>query len=153
LHDFFEKDNKDNTHTPMQKNKVMLAALVGMMLATGACRRETKDEQVRRVFMEYTQKECPKFVDPYTRLDSAQYSIAEKTLSYHYTVTDSLDNELLFTDELIDEFQGNVLKELKSSIAMRNYKEMGITFHYDYHSQSSGKMLLELDFTPDDYRK
>ena len=41
----------------MQKNKVMLAALVGMMLATGACRRETKDEQVRRVFMEYTQKE------------------------------------------------------------------------------------------------
>ena len=68
-------------------------------------------------------------------------------------MTDSLDNELLFTDELIDEFQGNVLKELKSSIAMRNYKEMGITFHYDYHSQSSGKMLLELDFTPDDYRK
>lgn len=136
----------------MQKNKVLIAAFLGTMIAAGACRRETKDEQVRRVFMEYTQKECPKFIDPYTRLDSARYDIAEKTLSYHYTVTDSLDDEQIFTEELINEFQNNVQKELKSSIAMRTYKEMGITFHYDYHSQSTGKMLLELNFTPDDYR-
>ncbi|MBR1498562.1 MAG: hypothetical protein IJ615_02895 [Bacteroidaceae bacterium] len=137
---------------PMHKNKVMIAALLGIALATGACRRETKDEQVQRVFAEFTQKECPKFVDPYTRLDSARYDIAEKTLSYHYTVTDSLDNELLFTDELIGDFQDNVLRELKSSIAMRSYKEMGITFRYDYRSQSTGKMMLDLTFTPDDYR-
>ena len=136
----------------MQKNKVMIVALLGMAIATGACRRETKDEQVKRVFAEFTQKECPKFVDPYTRLDSACYDIAEKTLSYHYTVTDTLDNEAIYTDELADDFQSNILSELKSSIAMRSYKEMGITFHYDYRSQTTGKMMLDLTFTPDDYR-
>lgn len=136
----------------MQKNKVMIVAVLGMAIATGACRRETKDEQVKRVFAEFTQKECPKFVDPYTRLDSACYNIAEKTLSYHYTVTDTLDNEAIYTDELVDDFQNNILSELKSSIAMRNYKEMGITFHYDYRSQTTGKMMLDLTFTPDDYR-
>ena len=137
----------------MQTRKALAVAIAGLLLACGACRRETRDEKIRRDFMEFTQKECPKFVDPYTCLDSAGYDIGNKTLSYHYTVKDTLDNESLYTDDLISIFHDNVQKEQKGSLPMKPYKDEGITFRYLYRSATTGKMLLELTFTPEDYGK
>lgn len=135
----------------MQQNKIQLVVFLSILTIAGACRRETKEEQIRRIFAEFTQQECPKFVDPFTCLDSVGYDIEGNTLSYHYTVRDTLDDESIYTEELIEFFYDNTLKELKNSIPMKNYKEMGITFHYDYHSLSTGKMLMELTYTSEDY--
>ena len=117
----------------------------------GGCKRETKDEKFRHDFEQFTQKECPKFVDPCTRLDSACYDIQTRTISYHYTVQDKLDNESIYTSELTDAFHDDILKGLKHSIQMKPYKDEGITFHYDYRSLTTGKMLLELTFSPENY--
>lgn len=137
----------------MQYNKVWAACCLGALLACGACERMTKDEKFKLDFEQYTQKECPKFVDEYTRLDSACYDIGSRTLSYHYTVQGNFDNEEFFTDELTEPFHDEVLKGLKTSLQLKPYKDEGITFHYDYRSMTSGKLLLELTFTADDYGK
>ena len=132
-------------------NKILAIACLGILVAFSACKRETKDEKFQRDFQQYTQKECPKYVDPCTRLDSACYDIQTRTISYHYTVQDKLDDESIYTDELTGLFHDDILKSLKHSIQMKTYKDEGITFHYDYRSTTTGKMLLELTFTKEDY--
>ena len=62
-----------------------------------------------------------------------------------------LDDESIYTEETIDIFHETTLKELKSSIQLKVYKDEGVTFHYDYRSISTGKMLLEMTFTQEDY--
>lgn len=127
--------------------------LVCLLIICGACNRMSKDEKFRRDFEEYTQKECPKYVDACTRLDSACYDIESRTLSYHYTVQDDLDNEALYTDELTDEFYEDKLKAMKGSLQLKMYKDENITFHYEYRSITTGKILLDMTFSPEDYRK
>ena len=79
--------------------KKVLAAIscIGILLACGACKRETKDEKFQRDFKQFTQKECPKFVDQCTRLDSACYDIESRTLFYNYSVQGELDNDSIYT--------------------------------------------------------
>lgn len=137
----------------MRTHKTLTFALFGILLFTSACKRETKDEKFQRDFEQFTQKECPKFVDPCTRLDSAKYDVNSRTISYHYTVQDQLDDESIYTEELTDAFRDDILKGLKSSIQMKPYKDEGISFRYDYRSITTGKMLLELAYTPEDYGK
>ena len=137
----------------MRTHKTLTFALLGILLFTSACKRETKDEKFQRDFEQFTQKECPKFVDPCTRLDSAKYDVNSRTISYHYTVQDQLDDESIYTEELTDAFRDDILKGLKSSIQMKPYKDEGISFRYDYRSITTGKMLLELAYTPEDYGK
>ena len=132
-------------------NKI-LAVICLALFVCSACKRESKDEKFQRDFQQFTQKECPKFVDPCTRLDSACYDIGGRTISYHYTVQDDLDNDSIYTEELKDAFRDNIMKGLKNSIPMKPYKDESITFHYDYRSITTGKMLLELTFTKEDYR-
>ena len=134
-------------------NNKLLFLCLGTLLVCGACKRETKDEKFKRDFEQFTQKECPKFVDPCTRLDSAKYDVESRTISYHYTVQDQLDDESIYTEELTDAFHDDILKGLKSSIQMKPYKDEGISFRYDYRSITTGKMLLELSYTPEDYGK
>ena len=131
--------------------KVLAFLCLGTLLFCGACKRETKDEKFQRDFQQFTAKECPKFVDPYTRLDSACYDIESRTLSYHYTVQDVLDNDTIYTEELVESFQSDIQKGLKNSIDLKTYKDEGITFRYDYRSATTGKMLMTLTFTKEDY--
>jgi hypothetical protein len=137
----------------MQLNKALAIACLGTIFACIACKRETKDEKFKQDFEEFTLKECPKFVDPCTQLDSACYDIESHTLYYHYTVQDILDDDSLYTEELVDGFRDEILKGLKSSIQMKPYKDEGITFCYSYRSITTRKKMLELTFTPEDYGK
>ena len=132
--------------------KKVLAILCFGALLLGGCKRETKDERFQREFEKFTQNECPVFVDPCTRLDSAVYDIPTHTLSYFYTVQDDLDNESIYSNEdMTSTFRSDIQKGLKGSIPLKSYKDEGITFHYAYRSISTGKMLFELTFTKEDY--
>lgn len=134
-------------------NKIMTILCLGAIVVFAGCKRETKDEKFKREFEQFTQKECPKEMDPYTRLDSAIYSIENRTLSYYYTVCNELDNEIFYTEDVINDFHDTVLKELKSSIQLKGYKDEGITFHYDYRSATTGKRFFDLTLTREDYGK
>lgn len=119
----------------------------------GGCKRESKDERFRREYEQFTLKECPKDMNPYTRMDSICYDIESRTLTEYYTVSDLLDNDSLYTEEVIEDYRTNLLKELKGSIQMKPQKDEGINFSYLYRSITSGKELLEVTFTPEDYGK
>ena len=122
-------------------------------LLLGSCKRETKDDRFRREFEQFTEKECPKEVSPYTRMDSIAYDIESRTLTEYYTVSGELDIDSLYTDEVVEEFSTNLLKELKGSIALKPYKDEGINFGYLYRSIKTDKFILEVTFTPEDYGK
>ena len=130
--------------------KILVLFCLGTVLFA-SCRRETKDEKFKRDFEQFTQKECPKFVDDCTCLDSAYYNIENRTLNYYYTVQDVLDNDTIYTSELVDAFHDDILKGLKNSIQLKTYKDEGISFRYSYRSITTGKTLLDLIFTPEDY--
>lgn len=136
----------------MRIKKVFAIACIGAMIVCGSCKRETKNEKFKRDFELFTQKECPKFMDACTRMDSVCYDIKSRTLTEYYTVSDKLDVDSIYTDEqLISTFNETLLKGLKSSIQLKQYKDEGITFRYTYRSLSTGKTRLELTFTPEDY--
>lgn len=137
----------------MQLKKVLVICCVGTLFIASACKRETKDEKFRREFQQFTQKECPKEMDPYTRMDSICYDIETRTLTEYYSVRDTLDHEDIYTEELVSNFHDEILKGLKSSIHFKQYKDEGITFRYDYRSITSGKLLLRLTYTKEDYGK
>ena len=122
-----------------------------VLMVFGACKRETKDEHFRKEFEQFTLKECPKFLDECTRQDSAVYDIETRTLNYCYTVQGALDNDDIYTEALVSDHRKNILRGLKNSIQLKPYKDENIIFRYVYRSISTGKIVLELTFTPEDY--
>ena len=133
--------------------KRLLTILCLGAILLGGCKRESKDERFRREYEQFTLKECPKDMNPYPRMDSLCYDIESRTLTEYYTVSDLLDNDSLYTEEVIEDYRTNLLKELKGSIQMKPQKDEGINFSYLYRSITSGKELLEVTFTPEDYGK
>jgi len=90
-------------------------------------------------------------MDEYTTMDSCTFSIPKRTFYYDYTVKGGLDVDTLYSQELYDIFRDQLLKDIKSSIQLKSYKDAGITFCYRYRSQRSGKLLMQQKFTKKDY--
>ena len=133
-------------------NKILAIACLGILVAFSACKRETKDEKFKRDYEMFTQKECPKIMDEWTRMDSICYDIESRTLTEYYTVMGRLDADSIFADEeLIGDYTEKLLASLKGSIQLKKYKDEGINFRYHYRSLSTGEVRLELTFTPEDY--
>lgn len=130
--------------------RCLLAALLVALAAS--CGKETRDERFLREAREFTQKQCPKRVDPGTVMDSLTFDPEARSLTYDYTVSGALDADSLYTDELLSVFHEKVLREIKTSIPMKPYKDAGLSFVYRYTSDRSGARLLRLEFTPADYR-
>ena len=133
--------------------KKVLALLCLGALLLGSCKRETKDERFKREYEQFTRKECPKEVASCIRMDSICYDIESRTLTEYYTVSDKLDNDTMYTEEVVDDYRKGLLKELKGSIQMKPQKDESINFRYLYRSISTGDVLFELTFTPEDYGK
>ena len=127
--------------------KVLAFACLGAMIFMTACQRETIDEKFKRECKQFTEKECPKEIVSGVRLDSLCYDIESRTRSEHYTIEGSPDEDAVSTLHDI------ILNELKSSLQLKPYKDEGVTFRYDYRSITTGKMLLVLTYSPEDYGK
>lgn len=134
-------------------NKILAIACLGILVAFSACKRETKDEKFKRDFELFTQKDCPKLMDPCTRMDSVCYDIGSRTMTEYYTVMSDLDVDSIYANEkVMESFRETMLKGLKSSIQLKKYKDEGISFRYLYRSLSTGEVRLELIYTPEDYQ-
>ena len=120
-------------------------------LLLGACSWESRDERFLREANKFTENQCPKEMDDYTIMDSVVFTPSTQTYAYYYTVKDVLDNDTLYTAELYDLFHDKVLGEIKSSITMKTMKEAGLNFLYAYRSKTSGKVLMQLEFSEKDY--
>jgi PBP1b-binding outer membrane lipoprotein LpoB len=132
----------------MKDMRKIFAVLAAVVLLTGC--QETMDERCAREAREYTEKKCPVQVTTGVMMDSLVYEASTRTLVYYYTVEGVLDDaEALRTHNL----RGMLLKELRNSANMKDYKEAGYNFRYVYWStKENGAQLFETTFRQKDYQ-
>ncbi len=126
--------------------------LAVLLLACISCNRMSRDEQIAREAREYTQKQCPRYVDKSTRMDSTTYDTQNRVFAYNYTVEGELDDPAIYTEQVKSLFRDKILKEIRSSIQMKSYKDEGLTILYRYVSASTGETRLEYRFEKEEYR-
>lgn len=132
--------------------KTIIPTLLAGLLLCYSCTRMSRDEQIAREAREYTQKQCPRYVDRSTRMDSTTYDITSRTFAYNYTVEGELDDPAIYTEKVKSLFRDKILQEIRSSIQMKSYKDEGLTILYRYISASTGETRLEYRFEKEEYR-
>ncbi len=130
----------------------ILLPVIAILTLVG-CGHESLDEKIAREMSEYSLRQCPRRIDPYTILDSIVYRGDRKEMRHYYTVQDTLDNGDVYTDELCNEFRSKLLANIRNSVGMKTYKAHGVTFAYQYRSGRTKKVYLDIKFTSSDYRE
>ncbi|HBC21589.1 MAG TPA: hypothetical protein DC009_05835 [Porphyromonadaceae bacterium] len=136
----------------MKRSELFTPIALVVLLALCGC-RETKEQRLEREAREFTQSNCPHDIDEFTTLDSATYSQDSATYTYHYTIKGALDLDSLYSDEVVRELHDSYLAELKNNIEQKELKDMGITITRVYRSERTGRPLLTLRFTRDEYTR
>lgn len=131
------------------KQITVVTFLILLLSATGC--KESRDQKLVREAKEFTERNCPHTIDEYTTLDSATYNKTDTCYTYHFTIKGALDIEELYEADLVDELHDSYLDELKNNIEMKNLKDMGVTITRIYRSGSTGKPLMTLTFTKEEY--
>ena len=134
-----------NLYLCSMKKSILLLPVIA--LACTACHKQTFDERVLAEVEQFNQKEAPKRLDMYTTFDSMNYDTKSLMISYFYTIEGNMDASVFPVDAMREELLGN----LRNSIQLKAHKEHGISFHYIYFLQKTGKPLLDCTFTPEDY--
>ncbi len=129
----------------MKRNILAIIALLTLFCT--ACHKETFEDRVAKEVEYFNHNEAPKRQDPISVFDSMSFDRSTLTISYFYTVEG--DGEALFPTDLM---QDNVLKNLRSSLQLKEHKEHGCNFRYVYHGASNGASLLDVTFSPKDYK-
>lgn len=114
-----------------------------------AC-HESLEEKAAREAREFTAKNCPVKVSDNIVNDSMTYETGTKTIHYFYTISGKADTTAINQRQAKEE----LIKGVKSSMAIRTYKENGFNFAYTYFSEKNkGKVLIDVKVTPKDYNK
>ena len=128
--------------------KKILLIVWGVLMLAGC--QESMDERCAREAKEYTKKKCPAVITTGVTIDSLIFYADSRTLTYYYTVEGVLDDyEALKTHDL----RGMMLKELRNSATMKEYKEAGYNFSYVFWStKNKGTRLYEATFREKEYQ-
>lgn len=130
--------------------RTALSIFVVLLLVTG-CKRKSFEDQLSETAKEFTQKQCPREVDECTVIDSMTFCKDSLTVHYYYTVRGKLDEPKALSESVLEDFRENMLIKLRGDIALKKEKEYGVTFAYHYQSKRTGKPVLDMIFTKDDY--
>ena len=126
----------------------MFLMMLGVLMLAGC--QESMDERCAREAKEYTKKKCPAVITTGVTIDSLIFYADSRTLTYYYTVEGILDDiEVIKSHDL----HGMMLKELRNSASMKDYKEAGYNFRYVFWStKNEGTRLYEATFRKKDYQ-
>lgn len=127
---------------------IIIGSVASMMMAC----TESFEERCRREAREYSERECPRMIEKFIRMDSMTFVNEPVGFVYYYTVLGEFDNKALLSDELVETFRAELLNNIRNDINMKRYKEKGFTFTYSYQSGSTGEPFIEASFGPDDYK-
>lgn len=131
-----------------------IACLLLFPVLLAGCQRNF-DERLQRQMAEHSRKTCPMVVEPYNTLDSVAYRPDSRTVFYYYTLSDSLDTPLAHEVAVENEplLRKKYLEGLANSVELKEIKENGVNFCVIYRSKSTGREILRLRFTKDDYTR
>lgn len=133
----------------MRKTFKMLLAAVAMLGMATAC-QESLEDRAEREAREYTLKYCPTQPENDVITDSLVFDKKTKTQYYYLTFVGNLDNAemmSLYKDKLYE----GLLEQTRANPQLKPYQEAGFNLSYICRSKSTGKTLLNLTFTKDDY--
>lgn len=116
-----------------------------------ACKKTSFEQRVEKEVTDFNQRDAGRRIDEYTIMDSMSFEAATLTLGYHYTLEGAADDSTLLTDDLQQRNRESLLNNVRSSIAMREYKERGCTFLYIYSSKRTGRVMMQEKISPKDY--
>ncbi|GEM_PF-1628773 len=129
--------------------RTLIFTLIAISLVS--CGRKSMDEQFAENCKQETQQMCPRKIDDCTILDSVVFDMKTRTQNHYYTFTDNMDDESIFTDYIIADIRESMLKSIRNEIKLKKQMEAKINFGYIYRSKGTGKKLLDITFTPNDY--
>ncbi len=122
-----------------------------ILLALCSCRKQTFEERVAENLADINRK-LPIRLDSLSTMDSIMFRPDTYTLQTCYTLEGRADNDSLLNEEFRNTLSEKLLGSLKGNIQYRKYKERAFVFEYLYYSHSTGRLLMNFTFTPDDYR-
>ncbi len=134
-----------------RKLTILFLSCIVALFAAMACTESFAERRAREA-REFSERECPRMVDKFIRMDSMAFVENPVGLTYYYTVMGELDNDTLLTPDVIDDFRQRLLENIRNDINMRRDKEEGFTFTYHYTSESTGKPFIEASFGPGEYK-
>lgn len=119
-----------------------------MLIVCVACHKQTFDDRVADEVKHFNTTEAPKRLDPLTTFDSMSYDRDAQMLTYFYTMSKDVDVNLL----PMEEFHHSLLNNLRNSLTLKAHKDHGISFHYVYFLEGSGKRVIDCSFDAEDYK-
>ncbi len=114
--------------------------------------QEKRLDRIEREAREYTIRNCPKQIDPFTTLDSLVFH-NDGSLNYSYYYHVALNAEQLQTFKTkISDIEESTLHALRASIDLRPVKEAGLNIEYIYLNADNGQQIAKFHFTKDQYQ-
>lgn len=107
---------------------------------------KTVDEHLKEI-AEAANKQCPRTVDEWTRLDSC-VALPNKHYRFYHTISQPIIDTLLFKSN----FKPIIIdKIIKVDPTMYFFKENGVTIEYQYNNTEKG-YICEIIITPEEYK-
>jgi uncharacterized lipoprotein YajG len=128
------------------KKRIILSSMAAFLLLCGC--QENIDERITRELQEYSRRNCPNRIGNQV-LDSTAYDVKTRTILYYYTLDEDLDSIVRARSE---EMTDALRKSLKEDLTTKYYKENQVNFQYIYRSYDGKKEVLNILFTPKDYK-
>lgn len=129
----------------MKKN-IYISLLFVNIFINISCKESFSDRCIREV--NDINRQCPKFIDEKTCLDSIKYLEDKNTFQYFYSIEGNVDNDL---KSAID--RDKIVDGISNTPGMKDYMDNQVTFEYKYYQKNSNNELICIIVTPQDYKK
>ncbi|WP_051697751.1 hypothetical protein [Prevotella sp. 10(H)] len=131
----------------LSKRKIVYILIMSVMVLVLTNCSDSLNSQLKTIVKEIN-KQCPKQLDEYTRVDSCAV-VGEKSIRYYQTV----NKDLIVTDTTLfkSNLEPGIISLVKTSPDMRFFKEKEVTVQYRFGDES-GKYLFLISVTPDKYK-
>lgn len=120
---------------------ILLIAIIGFAQCSGGV-----DSQLKMIAKE-ANKQCPKSLDAFTRLDSCA-AFPDRHYKYYHTITGvEVSDTTLFKNQMLPQ----IVRTIRVTPDMRFFRENGVTLEYQYND-SQGQYLFTIVAAPQDYK-
>lgn len=106
------------------------------------------DGQLKKI-AEESNKECPKVLDQWTRLDSCA-AYPGKVYKYFHTVINNAS--VSDTEQFKTAFKPIIIATVKTNPAMKFFRENDVVLHYQYKDEA-GNYNVTIEINPEDYKQ
>lgn len=108
------------------------------------------DQKLQHEAENYTNDHCPQRVDEGTLLQRVSYDPAKRVYTFHYQLSDTYAAALVTRESALREA---IVAQLKDDVDYQKLKAEGITFAYEYRSESGNRLIYRTEVSASEYRQ